>query len=89
MKRTKEEIAAKVKEVMEDYLREPSDRTLGYLQLLLNRYDTYQEAIDFMDKPINSLPITLMGQGRTDALEWIRKKEWSKHRGVSKNENGE
>lgn len=71
IKRTVEEIKKQIEDVLADYLREPSDRTLGYLQLLLNYYDSHQKPIDFMDKPINELPITKMGQGRTDALEWL------------------
>lgn len=71
IKRTLAEIAVQIKNVMEDYLREPSDRTLGYLQLLLNFYDSKQKPIDYFDKPINDLPITKTGQGRTDALKWL------------------
>ena len=71
IKRSKEEINKQIKQVMEDYLREPNDRTLGYLQLLLNYYDLHSKPIDYMDKPINELSITKMGQGRTDALEWL------------------
>jgi hypothetical protein len=74
IKRTKEQISTQIKKVMEDYLREPSKRTLGYLQLLLNHYDMFSKPIDYFDKPINDLPITEMGQGRTDALEWLHNK---------------
>lgn len=71
IKRSKEEIGIQIKEVMADYLREPNGRTLGYLGLLINYYDTFSKPINFMDKPINDFPITEMGQGRTDALEWL------------------
>lgn len=71
IKRTKEEITKQIKDVMADLLRDPSQRTLGYLQLLLNYFDMYSRPIDFFDKPINDLPITEMGLGRADALEWL------------------
>jgi|WetSurMetagenome_2_1015567.scaffolds.fasta_scaffold61601_5 hypothetical protein len=71
IKRSKEEIKKQIDEVISDYQREPSNRTLGYLQLLLNHFDMFSKAIDYIDKPINDLPITEMGQGRTDALEWL------------------
>jgi hypothetical protein len=71
IKRSKKEINNQIRQVMADYIREPSDRTLGYLGLLINFYDTFSKPIDFMDKPINELPITEMDKGRTDTLEWL------------------
>jgi hypothetical protein len=68
IQRSKAQIQEQIKKVAADYLREPSDRTLGYLQLLLNYFGMSQ-------KPLNNslaeYPITAMGQGRTDALEWL------------------
>lgn len=71
IKRSKEEVEKQIKECAADYVREPSERTLGYLQLLINYSDMWSKPIDYMDKPINELPITDRGKGRTDALEWL------------------
>jgi hypothetical protein len=74
VKKSAKQIKKQIAHIIADYQREPSDRTLGYLQQLLNYYGLYQKPIDFMDKPLNELPITTMGQGRTDALEWLHGK---------------
>lgn len=68
------QVGEQINQVASDYLREPSDRTLGYLQLLLNYYDMCQKAIYSLN-PLNSQYIVAeMGLGRTDALEWLHDK---------------